>query len=97
MNKKLLVILINVIFMIGGCFGLLQDDSIVYIDPDTGVRSQSWFYFPSQTLDETKEKLIQRMLKSLLYKTCTEKGDIPRATYSEPKMSLTLTCWPKQE
>ena len=90
--------------MVNGCFGLLQSNATIYIDPDTGFESRSWFYSPSQTIEETKIKLTQRILKSTLYKKCVERGDTPKATYSEPIFSsftlpvmnsLTLTCWPK--
>ena len=87
--------LIIVCFLICGCFGGLKTDVTVYADSNTGFQSQSWFYFPYPTVEETEKKLVQRILKSSLYKACIERGDMPRATYSEPIMSsLTLTCWP---
>ena len=82
-----------VVCMFGGCFGTLKTDTVIYTHPDTGYQVQSWLYSPSATIEETKKKLIQRILKSSLFKACIGKGGIPRATYSEPIMSsLMLTC-----
>ena len=80
----------------GGCFGILPQDTMIYNDPSTGLQTQSWFYSPSSNMEQTKKKLVRHILSSSLYKSCVEKGDIPKATYSEPFMSsLVLSCWPK--
>ena len=96
-NKIKIRLLIIFAFLNSGCFGSIKTDVIIQTDPNTGYESQSWFYYPSDSSETTESKLIERVLDSSLYKTCIAKGNIPKATYSEPIFSsLVLTCVKKK-